>query len=84
MSKVDPIPAEYPRVMPYLSIDGAAEAIDFYCDILGAVERVRMGGPDGKVGEASSSSEAPSSCSPTPSLTWVRPHRGRSVARQSP
>ena len=31
---------------------GAAKAIDFYCNILGATERVRMGGPDGKVGHA--------------------------------
>jgi PhnB protein len=52
MAKVDPIPSEYPRVTPYLSIDGAAKAITFYCDILGADERVRMNGPDGKVGHA--------------------------------
>ncbi|MGI8663565.1 MAG: VOC family protein [Acidimicrobiales bacterium] len=52
MPKVDPIPAEYPRVMPYLSVDGAAKAIDFYCDILGATERLRMDGPEGKVGHA--------------------------------
>jgi PhnB protein len=52
MAKVDPIPSAYPRVTPYLSVDGAGEAITFYCDILGAVERVRMGGPDGKVGHA--------------------------------
>jgi PhnB protein len=52
MAKVDPIPADYPRVTPYLSIDGAAKAIDFYCDILGAKERMRMEGPDGKVGHA--------------------------------
>ena len=52
MTNVDPIPSEYPRVTPYLSIDGAAKAIDFYCDILGATERVRMAGPDGKIGHA--------------------------------
>src|SRR5688500_11212840 len=52
MAKVNPVPSEYPRVTPYLSIDGASKAIDFYCDILGATERVRMGGPDGKVGHA--------------------------------
>jgi PhnB protein len=52
MAKVDPIPTDYPRVMPYLSIDGAANAIDFYCDVLGATERMRMPGPDGKVGHA--------------------------------
>lgn len=52
MSKVDPIPTNYPRVTPYLSIDGAAAAIGFYCDVLGATERGRMSTPDGKVGHA--------------------------------
>jgi PhnB protein len=49
---VDPIPTNYPRVAPYLSIEGAAEAIGFYCDVLGATERGRMPGPDGKIGHA--------------------------------
>lgn len=52
MVKVNPVPEGYPRVTPYLSIDGAAAAIDFYCDIFGANERMRMAGPDGKVGHA--------------------------------
>ena len=52
MAKVNPIPKDYPRVTPYLSIEGAAEAIDFYCDVLGATERMRMAGPDGKIGHA--------------------------------
>jgi PhnB protein len=42
-----PIPDEYPRVTPYLSIDGASAAIDFYCSVLGARERMRMPGPVG-------------------------------------
>ena len=49
---VDPIPPNYPRVSPYLSVEGAADAIRFYCDVLGATERGRMDGPDGKVGHA--------------------------------
>jgi PhnB protein len=49
---VDPIPANYPRVTPYLAVDGAAEAIGFYCDVLGATERGRMAGPDGRIGHA--------------------------------
>jgi PhnB protein len=49
---VKPIPADYPRVMAYLTIDGASDAIDFYTKVFGAKERVRMGGPDGKVGHA--------------------------------
>jgi PhnB protein len=52
VADVNPIPAEYPRVMPYLYIDGAADAIDFYKGVLGATERMRMGGPDGRVGHA--------------------------------
>ena len=52
MAKVDPIPSAYPRVTPYLSIDGAEQAIAFYCDILGATEKVRMAAPDGKIGHA--------------------------------
>jgi PhnB protein len=50
MAKVKPIPDDYPRVMPYLHINGAAAAIDFYGKVLGAKERMRMDGPDGKVG----------------------------------
>jgi PhnB protein len=49
---VKPIPDGYPRVTPYLYVDGAAAAIDFYAGVLGAVEQVRMPGPDGKVGHA--------------------------------
>ena len=50
---VDPIPAGYPRVTPYLCCRGAADAIDFYKDVLGATERMRMPGdsPD-NVGHA--------------------------------
>ena len=49
---VEPIPAGYPRVTPYLIVDGASAAIDFYCSVLGATERMRMAAPDGKVGHA--------------------------------
>ena len=49
---VKPIPDEYPRVMPYLSIDGAASAIEFYSAVLGAKERMRMEAPGGKIGHA--------------------------------
>ena len=52
MADVKPIPDGYPRVTPYLYIDGAAEAIDFYGKVFGAEERMRMGGPDGKIGHA--------------------------------
>jgi PhnB protein len=41
---VDPIPAGYPRVIPYLCCRGAADAIEFYKSVLGATERMRMPG----------------------------------------
>ncbi len=52
MSPVKPIPDEYPQVIPYLSVDGASAAIDFYTTVFGAKERVRMPGPEGKIGHA--------------------------------
>ena len=52
MAAVKPIPEGYPRVTPYLAIDGASDAIEFYKKILGATERFRMPGPDGRVGHA--------------------------------
>jgi PhnB protein len=52
MADVKPIPDGYPRVTPYLYIDGAADAIEFYGKVFGAKERMRMAGPDGKVGHA--------------------------------
>ena len=47
-----PIPEGYPRVTPYLIVDGASAAIDFYREVLGATERMRMPAPDDKVGHA--------------------------------
>jgi PhnB protein len=47
-----PIPDEYPQVMPYLIVDGANEAIEFYQGVFGATERMRIDGPDGKLGHA--------------------------------
>jgi PhnB protein len=46
------IPDHYPVLSPYLIIDGAAAAIDFYKDIFGATERMRLAMPGGKVGHA--------------------------------
>ena len=44
MPDVEPIPAEYPRVTPYLCCRGASAAIDFYTRVLDAKERMRMPG----------------------------------------
>jgi PhnB protein len=46
------IPDGYPRLTPYLIVDDANAAIDFYISVLGASERMRMAGPDGRVGHA--------------------------------
>jgi PhnB protein len=45
-------PSGYPRVSPYLHVDGASEAIEFYGNVLGATERMRMPAPGGKIGHA--------------------------------
>jgi len=52
MAKAKPIPDGYHHVTPYLSIKGAAAAIDFYKKAFGAVEVMRMPQPDGRVGHA--------------------------------
>jgi PhnB protein len=50
--RAQPIPAGYHAVTPYLSVRGAAQAIDFYKKAFGAAEVMRMPGPDGKLGHA--------------------------------
>ena len=52
MAAVKPIPDGYQRVIPYLSIDGASAAIDFYRKVFNAKERMRMPAPGGKIGHA--------------------------------
>ncbi|MFE0464216.1 VOC family protein [Kitasatospora sp. NPDC058965] len=53
MPDVEPIPAGYPRVSPYLFVDGAAAAIEFYASVIGLQQRGdRMTGPDGRIGHA--------------------------------
>ncbi len=47
-----PIPEGYHTVTPYLAVDDATEAIEYYTKAFGAKERVRMETPDGKVGHA--------------------------------
>ncbi len=41
------------RIVPYLMIDGAADAIDFYVRAFGAVEEGRLETPEGTIGHAS-------------------------------
>jgi PhnB protein len=46
---VKPIPDGYHAVTPYLMINEAAKAIDFYKKVFGAQELMRIPGPGGKV-----------------------------------
>ncbi|HKZ05212.1 MAG TPA: VOC family protein [Methylomirabilota bacterium] len=52
MAKVKPVPDGYPRVTPYLIVDGGVKALDFYKKVFGAKEKMRMPGPGGKIGHA--------------------------------
>jgi len=47
-----PIPEGYHTVTPYLAVDDAAEAIEYYKKAFGAKERSRMEAPDGSIGHA--------------------------------
>jgi PhnB protein len=50
--KVKAIPDGYHSVTPYLFIKGATRALDFYKQVFGAVERMRMPGPNNTIGHA--------------------------------
>ena len=49
---VKPIPEGYHSITPYLIVDGAARAIEFYEKAFGAEEKFRMPQPDGRIGHA--------------------------------
>ncbi|MDX3773519.1 VOC family protein [Chromatiaceae bacterium AAb-1] len=49
MSKIEPIPAGYGAVLPYLVIKNAAAALDFYQNAFGAETIMRMDMPGGAV-----------------------------------
>ncbi len=51
-SKVKPIPEDRQSVTPYLAIKNAGAAIEFYKQVFGATEKMRMAEPDGKIGHA--------------------------------
>ncbi len=46
------IPEGYEGVTPYLIVEGAAKAIEFYAKVFHAVEVMRMPGPNGRIGHA--------------------------------
>ena len=73
----DAIPEGYPRVTPYLIVDGAEAAIDFYGSVLGATERMRMEDRKARSVTPSSRSATRSSCWPTSIRRWTPWARAR-------
>jgi PhnB protein len=49
---VQPIPEGYHSLTPYLAVEDASKAIEFYKEAFGAEENLRMPGPDGKIAHA--------------------------------
>jgi len=49
---VSPIPAGFHSVTPYLMLNGAAAAIEFYKNVFGAAEVMRLAMPEGKIAHA--------------------------------
>lgn len=41
-----------PAVTPYLTVKGAADAIEYYKKVFGAEETMRLAEPDGRIGHA--------------------------------
>jgi len=50
--KARPIPEGCHTATPYLTVRGAADAIEFYQKAFGATEVMRLGQPDGRIGHA--------------------------------
>ena len=50
--KVDAVPDRANPLAPYLSVNNAAEMIDFYQRAFGAIESYRLMMPDGRIGHA--------------------------------
>src|SRR5574340_249995 len=50
--RAPPIPKGYHSITPYLIINGAAAALEFYKNAFGAKEKVRMPEPSGRIGHA--------------------------------
>src|SRR5688572_21168133 len=48
-ANVDPVPKGMHTVTPHLVCDGAADAIEFYKKAFGAVEMMRVPGPNGRL-----------------------------------
>jgi PhnB protein len=48
-ASVNPIPSGYHSVTPFLVVRQADKALEYYTKAFGAVEKVRMPGPDGRI-----------------------------------
>lgn len=46
---VEPVPSNYPSLIPIAALVGCAKAVEFYESIFGAKERFRMSMPDGSI-----------------------------------
>ena len=59
---VKAIPSGYSSVTPYLIVEGATEAIEFYKRVFGATERMCLPMPGGKIAHAEIQIGLPWSC----------------------
>lgn len=50
--RVQPIPTGYHSITPYLIVNGAAAALEFYKTAFAAKEKLRMSGTNGRIGHA--------------------------------
>jgi hypothetical protein len=51
-TKAAPVPKGYRTVTPHLVLDDCVRGLDFYKKAMGAREKLRMPGPDGKIAHA--------------------------------
>ncbi len=49
MAKITAVPPGYSTITPSITLKDTPKAIEFYTKALGAVERMRMPGPDGRI-----------------------------------
>lgn len=52
MAEANHVQEGYHSVTPYLIVRGAAAAMEFYRNVFGATELLRLAGPEGKIGHA--------------------------------
>ena len=57
-------------ITPHVVVREAAKAVDWYTNVLGAEERLRILVPDGRLMRSSFASATRPSCSPTSSRRW--------------